>query len=82
MTQAVENAPWLSVSLEKGLVIGGASAGGNLAAVSVNRARDDPFFNGRPITGQLLDYPVTIHPQAVPEKSVLPPRPSNRAIVR
>lgn len=76
--QAVENASSLSISLEKGFIVGGASSGGNLAAVSVNRARDDPFFDGRPITGQLLDYPVTIHPQVVPEKSVLPLRTSAR----
>ncbi|EIM92168.1 uncharacterized protein STEHIDRAFT_151510 [Stereum hirsutum FP-91666 SS1] len=64
----VENAPSLSVSLEKGFIVGGASAGGNLAAVSVNQARDDPFFNEHPITGQLLDYPTTIHPHAVSER--------------
>ncbi|KAL0568279.1 hypothetical protein V5O48_013708 [Marasmius crinis-equi] len=57
-----------SASLRKGFIVGGASAGGNLAAVIVHRARDDPFFKDTPITGQLLQIPCLIHPKAQPDK--------------
>ncbi|EMD36025.1 hypothetical protein CERSUDRAFT_115950 [Gelatoporia subvermispora B] len=65
---AVENASALSVDLSKGFIIGGLSAGGNLAAIMVHRAQSDPFFNGRKITGQFLQIPATCHPDAYPEK--------------
>ncbi|KAG7095484.1 hypothetical protein E1B28_006223 [Marasmius oreades] len=57
-----------SGSLSKGFHVGGQSAGGNLAAVMAILARDDPVFKDRPLTGQLLLIPVTIHPDAYPEK--------------
>ncbi|KAF9261879.1 hypothetical protein L218DRAFT_868985 [Marasmius fiardii PR-910] len=57
-----------SASLNKGFLIGGQSAGGNLAAVLAWIARDDPFFKDTPVTGQCLHVPAVIHYQAVPEK--------------
>ncbi|KAL0577027.1 hypothetical protein V5O48_004961 [Marasmius crinis-equi] len=57
-----------SASLEKGFIIGGQSAGGNLAAVLTSIARDDPFFKDKSLTGQLLHVPATVHYQAYPEK--------------
>ncbi|KAJ8072029.1 hypothetical protein PM082_015587 [Marasmius tenuissimus] len=57
-----------SASLKKGLLVGGSSAGGNLAAVVAHLARDDSFFNNKPVTGQLLHIPVICHYDAVPEK--------------
>ncbi|KAF9269816.1 hypothetical protein L218DRAFT_850572 [Marasmius fiardii PR-910] len=57
-----------SASLKKGFLIGGQSAGGNLAAVQSWIARDDSFFKDTPLTGQFLQIPSVIHYQAVPEK--------------
>ena len=57
-----------NASLEKGFILGGASAGGNLAAVLSFLARDDPFYKDKPITGQLLHIPCVVHYQAYPEK--------------
>ncbi|KAI0268886.1 alpha/beta hydrolase fold-domain-containing protein [Gloeopeniophorella convolvens] len=58
---AVNNVDTLSVSLKKGFVVGGVSAGANLAAALALRSRDDPFFRDVPITGQYLSCPVLIH---------------------
>ncbi|KAL0578340.1 hypothetical protein V5O48_003654 [Marasmius crinis-equi] len=57
-----------SASLSKGFLVGGASAGGNLAAVLSQLARDDPAFKSTPLTGQFLVIPVTVHPDAYPEE--------------
>ncbi|KAL0063961.1 hypothetical protein AAF712_009151 [Marasmius tenuissimus] len=57
-----------STSLKKGFLVGGQSAGGNLSAVIAHLARDDSFFDDKPVTGQLLHIPATVHPEAVPEK--------------
>ncbi|KAI0053262.1 hypothetical protein FA95DRAFT_1601282 [Auriscalpium vulgare] len=62
------NATSISVSLDKGFVVGGLSAGGNLAATSTHRARDDSFFKDKPLTGTYLGYPVIVHMDAYPEK--------------
>jgi len=59
-----QNASLLSASLEKGFIVGGASAGGNLAATVAHRARDDPVFAKTPITGQLLQCGAYVHPEA------------------
>ncbi|KAK7682276.1 hypothetical protein QCA50_014479 [Cerrena zonata] len=61
---AAENAKKLSASLSKGFMVGGASAGGNFAAVVSLLARDDLFFKDRPLTGQLLIVPITVHVDA------------------
>ncbi|KAI1793709.1 Alpha/Beta hydrolase protein [Ganoderma leucocontextum] len=63
-----EHAADLKVSLDKGYLVGGDSSGGNLAAAVSLQARDDPFFAGKPITGQYLREPIVVHPFAVPEK--------------
>ena len=60
----------LKVSLAKGFLVGGDSAGGNLAAAVVLQTRDDPFFAGKPLTGQYLREPLVVHSLAVPDKWV------------
>ncbi|KAI0266777.1 Alpha/Beta hydrolase protein [Gloeopeniophorella convolvens] len=61
---AVDNVDALAVDLKKGLVVGGLSAGANIAAALSLRARDDPFFRNVPIAGQYLACPMLIHPDA------------------
>ncbi|KAL1940434.1 hypothetical protein VTO73DRAFT_9006 [Trametes versicolor] len=61
-----QNAGSLSANLSKGFLVGGASAGGNLAAVLAHRAKADLIFDQFPLTGQILLYPVTVHPDVVP----------------
>ncbi|KAH9852852.1 Alpha/Beta hydrolase protein [Lenzites betulinus] len=66
----VLNTAFLKADLSKGFLVGGHSAGGNLAAVLAHEARDDPFFSaepGRQITGQVLREPVGASPDAYPE---------------
>ncbi|TFY79849.1 hypothetical protein EWM64_g4161 [Hericium alpestre] len=58
----VENTAILRADLSKGFIVGGTSAGGNISASLALRARDDPFFQGRPLTGQLLQIPPTVSP--------------------
>ncbi|KAJ7162681.1 Alpha/Beta hydrolase protein [Mycena crocata] len=62
------NAVTIRGALQKGFLVGGASAGGNLAAAMTHRARDDPFFAQNRITGQVLQIPALVHPSAVPDK--------------
>ncbi|EEB90772.1 hypothetical protein MPER_10977 [Moniliophthora perniciosa FA553] len=57
-----------SASLKKGFIVAGSSAGGNLAAVLSHLARDDSFFQDKPLTGQHLQVPAVCHPAAYPEK--------------
>ncbi|KAI0783539.1 alpha/beta hydrolase fold-domain-containing protein [Abortiporus biennis] len=66
---AADHASHLSASTARGLLIGGCSAGGNIAAALALRARDDPYFGkeeGKVITGQFLQVPVVIHPDVIP----------------
>ena len=63
-----ENADSLRVSLAKGFLVGGDSAGANLTAAIALKARDDPFFAQKPITGQYLREPAVVHPLAWPDK--------------
>jgi len=65
---AAENPTLLSASLARGFIVGGVSAGANFAAVLARRARDDPFFDGRNITGQVLHVPMVVHPDVYPEQ--------------
>ncbi|THH13372.1 hypothetical protein EW146_g6826 [Bondarzewia mesenterica] len=65
---AAEHTRQLSADLSRGFLVGGTSAGGNLSAVMALRARDDPFFSGRPLTGQLLGYPAVCDLNAYPKK--------------
>ncbi|KAK7036353.1 Esterase/lipase/thioesterase [Favolaschia claudopus] len=65
----VENAQTIHASPSKGLIVCGASAGANLAAVVAHRSLKDPFFaqhEGRKVTGQILQIPVLVHPQGYP----------------
>ncbi|KAI0824332.1 Alpha/Beta hydrolase protein [Trametes gibbosa] len=61
-----ENADTLHVSLAKGFIVGGDSAGANIATTCAHLARDDCFFAGRPLTGQLVREPAVVHPDACP----------------
>ncbi|KAI0708761.1 alpha/beta hydrolase fold-domain-containing protein [Cerioporus squamosus] len=60
----VNNAGELQIDLRKGFLVGGDSAGGNLAAAVALKARDDPLFKHTPLTGQYLREPVVIFPGA------------------
>ncbi|OJT08214.1 AB hydrolase superfamily protein B1A11.02 [Trametes pubescens] len=65
------HAPLLNASLSHGFIVGGTSAGATLAASVALRARDDAFFApgcGRAITGQLLQTPQVVHPEAEVER--------------
>ncbi|KAJ7162684.1 Alpha/Beta hydrolase protein [Mycena crocata] len=64
----VNNAMTIRGAVEKGFLVGGASAGGNLVAAITHRARDDPFFAHSKLTGHILQIPALVHPSAVPEK--------------
>ncbi|EJF56740.1 alpha/beta-hydrolase [Dichomitus squalens LYAD-421 SS1] len=64
----LENAASIRVDTSKGLIVGGDSAGGNLATSIGHLVRDDPFFEGRPVTGLLLREPSVIHPAAYPDE--------------
>ena len=71
-----ENSATLNVSLSKGFLLGGDSAGANLSAAIALKARDDPFFADRPLTGQYLREPAVMYPLAWPEEYVKsPPAP-------
>ena len=70
LLQAAENAASLGADIKKGFLVGGDSAGGNIASAVALKARDDPFFESRPLTGQYLREPATVHPTQWPEKCV------------
>ncbi|KAF8257598.1 Alpha/Beta hydrolase protein, partial [Lactarius quietus] len=61
---AVGKVDALSLSLEKGFIIGGCSAGGTLAAGLSIRVRDDPSFADTPATGLYLTVPLLVHVDA------------------
>lgn len=67
-SKAKQNAGRFNVDLSKGFLVGGPSAGGNFAAILAHRAKADPEFSQHPLTGQILQYPVTVHPDVVPEE--------------
>ncbi|KAE8136333.1 Alpha/Beta hydrolase protein [Aspergillus pseudotamarii] len=60
------NAPALDADLTKGFVIGGGSAGGNLAIVTAHRSVKEKL--SPPITGVLASIPVCMSQETVPEK--------------
>ncbi|KAJ7110493.1 Alpha/Beta hydrolase protein [Mycena epipterygia] len=62
------HAPDISGSLAKGFLVGGVSAGANFAAALTHRARDNPFFAERKLTGHILQVPMVLHPAAYPEE--------------
>ena len=71
LLQAAENCSSFNASPSLGFIVGGCSSGANFTASTVLRARDDPFFSDRPITGQFLQLPSLIHSKAeIPERYV------------
>ena len=70
VVQVADHAASFNVSLSKGFLVGGDSSGANIAAAIALQARDDPFFAGKPLTGQYLREPAVVHPLAWPEKYV------------
>ncbi|KAI1340872.1 putative lipase/esterase [Xylariaceae sp. FL0016] len=66
---AASNATALGADPSKGFVVGGGSAGGNIAAVLAHIARDEHL--SPPLTGQYLCVPAItclVPPSAIPEK--------------
>jgi len=63
-----DNAEVFSADLSKGFILGGTSADGNIAATMAHRAQQDPFFEGRRLTGHILQMPTLIHPLGYPDK--------------
>ncbi|CAI6341066.1 unnamed protein product [Periconia digitata] len=61
---ATKNSSTLRATPSQGLVVGGSSAGGNIAAVLALLSRDSNF--SPPITGQFLSVPVVLPSQNVP----------------
>lgn len=61
---AAKNAESFGASLNAGLLVGGVSAGGNLAAVTARKAMEE----GMPLTGAWLDIPVLLDYPSVPEE--------------
>ena len=68
--QAVDHAAECHADFTKGFIIGGQSAGATYAAVLTHRAVHDPFFEKCRPTGQVLQIPLLLHPEAVPEEYV------------
>ncbi|GJJ13731.1 hypothetical protein Clacol_007987 [Clathrus columnatus] len=64
---ALNNASEVSVNISKGIIVGGISSGGNLAAVLAHKSLKDPELKGK-VTGQLLVIPKLIAPQAMSGK--------------
>lgn len=65
---SVENQSLLHASTKRGFLVGWQSAGGNFAAAVAHRARIDHFFSDFPLTGQILQIPILLHPEACPDK--------------
>ncbi|KAL9079258.1 MAG: hypothetical protein Q9157_001829 [Trypethelium eluteriae] len=67
---AAENAKTLGADPSKGFIVGGTSAGGNIAAVLAHLARDEKL--SPPLTGQWLCIPTVLHKdkatEVLPEK--------------
>ncbi|KAJ6506871.1 Alpha/Beta hydrolase protein [Mycena sanguinolenta] len=63
-----ENCKAIRGSLDRGFLVGGVSAGANLAAAAVHRSLKDPFFQKHKITGHVMQIPAVVHPAAYPPK--------------
>ncbi|KAH7022009.1 Alpha/Beta hydrolase protein [Ilyonectria destructans] len=63
---AAANVDQLSVDLAKGFIVGGSSAGANIAAVLAHRAAREKL--DPPLTGQWLCVPYLLPPELVPSK--------------
>lgn len=64
--QVTENASKLGADLSKGFIVGGVSAGANLAAIVAHLARDEKL--SPPVTGSLLQVPLTLSLESIDEK--------------
>lgn len=64
--QIVKNESFLNVDLSKGFILGGTSAGGNIAIVLSHLARDEKLEPQ--LTGIYLNVPLILAPEAVPTK--------------
>lgn len=64
----MNNAASFGADPSKGFIIGGDSAGASLTATVSHLARDNPFFQGKQPSGQILHIPALIDPRAYPEK--------------
>ncbi|KAI0350801.1 hypothetical protein OH77DRAFT_1498899 [Trametes cingulata] len=62
-----ENESSIHVSVSKGFIVGGDSAGAHIATVCAHLAHDDPALAERKVTGQLLRQPAVVHPDVCPE---------------
>jgi versiconal hemiacetal acetate esterase len=62
----IEHAGDWGADTERGIVISGASAGGNLAISTALRLADEGL--GSKVSGVAAMVPVTVHPDAVPEQ--------------
>ncbi|KAH9855494.1 Alpha/Beta hydrolase protein [Lenzites betulinus] len=66
---AAANMDVLHGDASKGFLIGGISAGAHMAGSITHRVLSDPFFKDHPKpTGQVLQIPPLVHPEAVPEE--------------
>ncbi|KAF2105031.1 hypothetical protein NA57DRAFT_63239 [Rhizodiscina lignyota] len=63
---AAGNASQVGADPSKGFVVGGVSAGGNLAAVCAHLARDEKL--SPPITGSMLQIPMVLQLDSIEEK--------------
>jgi len=63
---AAANANTLKANPSQGFIVGGPSAGGNIAAVCAHLARNEKL--NPPLTGQILSNPILISNGRVPEK--------------
>lgn len=64
--QVAANASALKADPNKGFIVGGTSAGGNLSAVIGLLAREEEL--NPPLTGLLLMIPALVHESVVPDK--------------
>jgi acetyl esterase/lipase len=63
---AISHSTELGVTPQRGLIVGGASAGGNIAAVLALRSRDEKL--DPPVTGQYLCVPALLPDRNVPPR--------------
>lgn len=63
---AIKNKDTLKATPERGVIVGGSSAGGNISAVLALLSRDEKL--SPPITGQYLSVPALLPAENVPER--------------
>ena len=64
--EVANHADSLHISLAKGFLVGGDGVGGNFAAAVTLKARGDPFFATKRLTGQFLREPMVVCPNYMP----------------